>query len=406
MQTLQSFGIHFTIRTDKAKEGKAPIYACITVNGEKCFLALKQRIDLKNWDSRKGIGKGSREEVRIINNYIEQVRIGVNTAYQQLIVKGQPVTAEIVKNRYLGTDKQVYALSELFHYHNETALTTIKASTLKHYFVTQRYLQKFIYKQFRKHDLFMHDLNYRFINDFEAFLFNHQPVDHQKPMNTNGVMKHMVRFKKMINLARRLEWIEKDPFVSYRMKTQKVYRECLNDLELAAIEEKVFTVERTSVVRDIFVFCCYTGLAYIDVVNLTADNVVQGYDGELWLKTSRQKTDTPVNTPLLPKAIAVLEKYKHNPKAAARGTLFPVISNQKMNSYLKEIADLCGIQKNMTFHLARHTFATTVTLSNGVPLETVSKMLGHTKITTTQIYAKVVERKIGEDMALLKKKLG
>ena len=175
--------------------------------------------------------------------------------------------------------------------------------------------------------------------------------------------------------------------------------------ELSFIEDKVFAISRLEWVRDLFVFSCYTGLAYTDLMQLRPSNLIIGIDGKYWIKTLRQKTDIPVNVPLLPKAMELLKKYQQHPKAVVKGTLFPVISNQKLNSYLKEIADLVGINKDLTFHLARHTFATTVTLSNGVPIETVSKMLGHTKITTTQIYAKVIEKKVGEDMQLLENKL-
>ena len=158
--------------------------------------------------------------------------------------------------------------------------------------------------------------------------------------------------------------------------------------------------------KDLFVFSCYTGLAYCDVMSLTKENISIGIDGEYWIMTSRKKTNQPVRVPLLSKALEIIEKYKHHPKAIATGTAFPNLTNQKLNSYLKEIADFCGITKNLTFHLARHTFATTVTLTNGVPIETVSKMLGHSNIRTTQVYAKVIEKKVSDDMMILRQKLG
>jgi site-specific recombinase XerD len=159
------------------------------------------------------------------------------------------------------------------------------------------------------------------------------------------------------------------------------------------------------IVKDVFLFSCYTGLAYIDTMNLSTENLVKGIDGNDWLITSRQKTDTDVRIPLLPQAEELINKYKNHPKSINHGTLFPTISNQKTNAYLKEIADLCNINKAITFHIARHTFATTITLSNGVPIESVSKMLGHTTIRSTQVYAKVVEQKLSEDMLNLKKRM-
>ncbi|MGV3686908.1 MAG: phage integrase SAM-like domain-containing protein [Daejeonella sp.] len=406
MRTSQSFGIHFTIRADKVRDGKAPVYACVTVNRKRCYIALKQLVEVKSWDNVKGTLKGSREEFKSINHYLHEVRMAIGTCYQQLSLKGRIVAPDAIKDAFLGTAEEVHTLSSLFEYHNETAASTLKWSTLKHYYVTQRYLVKFIQKQFKAADLYLDELDYKFIYDFETFLRNHKPIDHQKPMNNNGVMKHIIRVKKMVHLAIRLEWISKDPFANYKLKILKVNREHLSEKELATMESKVFEIDRIDMIRDLFVFCCYTGLTYVDVINLKHDNIVEASDGETWVRTCRQKTDIPVNTPLLPKAVAILKKYKGNPRAAITNTVFPVVSNQKVNAYLKEIASICGITKNITFHLARHTFATTVTLSNGVPIETVSKMLGHTKIATTQIYAKVLEKKISEDMAALRKRLG
>jgi site-specific recombinase XerD len=218
-------------------------------------------------------------------------------------------------------------------------------------------------------------------------------------------MKHIERLCKMVNMAVTMDWLAKDPFAKYRQHFDKVERFYLTKEELLAIEKKKFTIERLQVVKDLFLFSCYTGLAYVDTMNLTAGNIIKGIDGNDWLITSRQKTDTDVRIPLLPQAEELIKKYKDHPKAANHGTLFPVISNQKTNAYLKEIADLCNINKAITFHIARHTFATTITLSNGVPIESVSKMLGHTTIRSTQVYAKVIEQKLSEDMQNLKKRM-
>lgn len=218
-------------------------------------------------------------------------------------------------------------------------------------------------------------------------------------------MKHLERFRKVIRLGVKLGWIEKNPFELFKLKMQKVERGYLTNEELISIEEKVFTLQRIQYAEDLFVFSCYTGMAYIDVVQLNPHNIILGMDGNYWIKTIREKTDTSVNVPILPKAAYIIAKYKDNPRSIAKGSLFPMISNQKLNSYLKEVGDLCEIKKNLTFHLARHTFATSVTLSNGVPIETVSKMLGHTTIRTTPIYAKVVEQKVSHDMSALREKL-
>ena len=186
------------------------------------------------------------------------------------------------------------------------------------------------------------------------------------------------------------------------MSKREVNRQALAQSELTRISEKEFSTERLDLVRDIFVFCCYTGLAYVDVYKLKRSEVVEGFDGGDWITIKRQKTDSASRIPLLPPAFEIIKKYENHPQVIAQDRLLPVLSNQKMNAYLKEIADVCSIDKAITFHLARHTFATTVTLSNGVPVESVSKMLGHSNIRTTQIYAKVVDKKISEDMKKIK----
>jgi site-specific recombinase XerD len=217
-------------------------------------------------------------------------------------------------------------------------------------------------------------------------------------------MKHMERLRKVVTLGFKMDWVSKDPFLLYKLKFQRTEREFLLIEELELLHNVELNEVRLETCRDLFLFACYTGLAYIDLFNLRADNIVMGIDGELWLRTSRQKTQTRVSVPLLSQAIIILNKYKNNVGLIRAGRVLPCLSNQKMNDYLKEIAAICNINKNMTFHLARHTFATTITLNNGIPLETVSKMLGHTKLSTTQIYVHVLEKKISEDMKSLKNK--
>lgn len=200
-------------------------------------------------------------------------------------------------------------------------------------------------------------------------------------------------------------WLKRDPFINFKMSREQVNRTALTESELERIAEKDFGNNRLDQVRDAFLFCCYTGLAYIDVSKLTTSNIVEGFGGKNWIITSRQKTGSESRIPLLPPALTLLKKYEDHPVCVNKGILLPVLSNQKMNAYLKEIGDLCRINQPITFHLARHTFATTITLTNGVPIESVSRMLGHNSIKTTQIYAKVVDRKISEDMEKVREKL-
>jgi site-specific recombinase XerD len=400
-----TFSVIFYLRKPKTEDDKVPIYARVTINGKRMELSMKQKIKGEDWSDQKGMAKTKKEEFKILNNYLEQMRSSFVECYRDMAIKKQVINIDTFKKAYYGEDDEEVTLNKLVTYHNQDMKDSIAWGTLKNYFTTQKYLQKFLKDRLRRSDISLKELNYKFVMDFEYFLKSFKPLDHHKALSNNGVMKHMERFRKIINVALKNEWMEKDPFKAYKMKFTKYERGFLAAKELERIERKEFNFERLQYVKDLFVFSCYTGLAYTDAMQLTPANLIRGIDGDYWLTTQRQKTGTPVKIPLLQKAKDIIEKYRNNPKSLNDGTLFPNISNQRLNGYLKEMADVCKIDKNLTFHLARHTFATTVTLSNGVPIESVSKMLGHTKITTTQVYAKVIETKLSDDMKLLKQKL-
>jgi site-specific recombinase XerD len=406
MRSGNTFGIQFVIRLPKQqKNDQATVFARISVNGRRCEISLKKKVNPQNWDDVKGKARGTKEEIRKLNEHIERVRTIIADGYHELVQQKKVITVDAVKSLFLGADDNEITLIKLSEYHNTEMKDKLADGTMKNYYTTQKYITKFLKEKYHRNDISLAELNYKFILDFESYLSKHQPKDHQKPLHNNGIMKHIERLCKMVNMAVIMDWLAKDPFAKYRQHFDKVERFYLTKEELLAIEKKKFTIERLQVVKDLFLFSCYTGLAYIDTMNLTAGNIIKGIDGNDWLITSRQKTDTDVRIPLLPQAEELIKKYKDHPKAANHGTLFPVISNQKTNAYLKEIADLCNINKAITFHIARHTFATTITLSNGVPIESVSKMLGHTTIRSTQVYAKVVEQKLSEDMQNLKKRM-
>lgn len=405
MKTISTFGIHFVLKSNKIVNGTAPIYARITVDTSRCEISVKKRILITSWHKGKGMAKGSNPEIGRLNSYLEQIRSQLTSHYQDLVVSKKTITPTAIKDLFFGIDESGETLNGLVEYHNNQMDENLKWGTLKNYKTTQKYIEKFLKKKYKRNDIYLSELNYKFITDFEYFLRKHKPVDHHKPMGNNTVMKHIERLRKMTNLAVRLEWIEKDPFSKFRLHFKKVERDFLSEDELAAIEVKEFRIERLQQIKDLFIFSCYTGLAYIDVMQLSPINITKGINGMNWIYTQREKTSSPVRIPILHQAQELIDKYKDHPKSLHKGTIFPVISNQKLNSYLKEIADLCGITKNLTFHVARHTFATTVTLTNGVPIESVSKMLGHADLKTTQIYAKVVEKKISDDMFKLEERL-
>lgn len=400
-----TFNVVFHLRNRLSEDGRKPVYARITINKQRIELALKQRIEPAHWNEARGMAKPTRNEYKELNNYLEQLRSNLVACYREMTLSKKVVNRDTFKAAFFGREQEEFTLFKLVNYHNNDMKETLSWGTMKNYHTTQKYLQKYVKEQLKMADVNLNDISYRFVTEFEYYLKTYKPVDHHKPLKQNGVMKHMERFRKMINVALKNEWMLKDPFKAYKLKFTRYERGCLSIDELTRLEHKQFKVERMQIVKDLFVFACYTGLAYIDAVNLTSENLVRGIDKEYWLITDRKKTSTAVKIPLLPKAIEILDKYKNNVKCIAEQTLLPRMSNQKLNSYLKELADLCEIEKNLTFHLARHTFATTITLSNGVPIETVSKMLGHTKISTTQVYAKVIEQKLSEDMNTLRQRL-
>ncbi|MFD2145731.1 site-specific integrase [Mucilaginibacter antarcticus] len=406
MKTSQSFGVNFTIKKQKAnKDGRTNVYACIIVNKEKCFIALKHQVEVESWDYGRGSVKVKALDAKETNAYLEEVKFTITTYYQQLQIAGKEISPQLLKSHFLGEAiEETYNLSKLMDYHHEVASAALTWSTLKHYAVTRRYLEKFLKEKRKTSDIHIHEIDYKFIIDFETYLRNHKPADHFQPLNNNGVMKHLIRLRKMTTLAFKLQWINKDPFKSYKFRYKKVETAFLSTAELALIQNHEFASDSLIMIRDLFVYACYTGLSFVDLMNLTERNVVNGEDGGKWLKLFRQKSNEATNIPLLAPALALMEKYKDNPRANYLGTVFPTITNQKVNMHLKEVAKIIGIKKKLTFGVARHTFATTITLANNVPIETVSKMMGHTKIATTQIYARVLLKKISEDMSMLKEK--
>lgn len=377
---------------------KLTIYARITVDGRRAEISLKRYTSVNVWDVSKGRVIGTTQRARLLNSYLDEVYVQIMKAHKQLLQEDKLITAQAIKARYLGQDDQYKTLKELVAYHNTNMDSVLKYGTMKNYYTTERYLHKFIKDKFRTPDVYLKQLNYRFILDFEQYLRNYHPESSRRTCSNNGAMKHLERLMKMINLAVKLEWLEKDPFHQFRLNFQKHNRSYLSERELELIEETIFKGSGYEKVRNVFLFSCYTGLSYIDVKELLQKQLLLGADGNYWLHTKRAKTDEIVKIPLLAKAKGIIEKYAEEMKQNPNEKLLPVFSNQKVNSYLKVITKACGIHKNITFHSARHTFATTVTLSNGVPIETVSKLLGHTKLSTTQIYARVLEKKVGEDM--------
>lgn len=402
MKTATTFSILIWINASRAKNDQAEIYARITVNQKRANISLKRKIAINSWDKSKSKAKGNSSEARTINLHLEQVRSKLFKIYQDLSIKEKLITAQLIKSTFLGEGENNKTLNNLIGYHTNKTKNTLAPGTIRNFGITENYIKKFLDEKLKTSDIYLKQLDYKFICDFENYLHNYWPENHPRAMKQNTVMKHIQRLRKMVTLSYHLEWLQKDPFIRWKPTFEKTNREFLSENELSNLENYHFTVERLERVKDLFIFSCYTGISYIDIMQLTHSNIHKGIDGNNWIITKRQKTKAAVKVPLLYKAQELIDKYKEHPMTVVSETLFPVITNEKLNFYLKEVAQACGITKNLTFHMARHTFATTITLTNGVPIETVSKMLGHTKIATTQIYARVIERKVSEDMNALR----
>lgn len=405
MRSSNTFGLHFVLRP--AKKGNHAIYVRIVVNRTRCELALKQGLDKKDWNTDKGAARPKTPALKQLNTYLEEVRAKLVSHYQQLNLSGDYLTAEMFKNSYLGktaAGEEKMTLNRLVALHNEMMGKTLEPGTMKNYKSTAIYLRNYMNLKYDAGDIYLKDLTYQFITGLEWYIRNN-PLKEGDPCTNNGTMKHLERLKKMVTWAYTNEWIDKDPFIAYKLRFKRHEMEFLDNDELARIEGRELENPMLCRVRDLFIFSCYTGLSYIDLVMLKPSNIIAGADGMQWIRTSRKKTEIPVNVPLLRPAVAILEKFRAAENADKWETLFPKVSNQEMNRSLKLIGEICEIKKRLTFHLARHTFATTVTLLNGVPIETISKLLGHTKLATTMIYAHVMQSKIGMDMLLLENKL-
>ena len=395
--------LHFYAKSTKANSvGLFPIYVRLTVNGQRFEYSTKKFIQSSKWSNELSRMKGNSEEARSINNLLDFIKSRINDIQFELLKNNISLNIEEFKNRILGTKERERLLIPIFQEHNRKIKELIgleyAAGTLERYETSLKHTKDFLSWKYNLTDINIEKIDHAFITEYEFYLRS------ERKCANNTAVKYIKNFHKIINQCMANGWLNKDPFSNYKAKVKDVERVYLTEEEIQAIINKDFKIERVAMVRDIFVFSCFTGLAYIDVKQLTKNNISLGIDGDKWIFKNRQKTDTTSKIPLLPMAQEIINKYENHPVCTNEDRLLPILSNQKMNAYLKEIADLCEINKDLTFHIARHTFATTITLSNGVPLETVSKMLGHTSLKTTQHYAKILDKKISEDMMILKSK--
>ncbi|HQA74627.1 site-specific integrase [Flavobacterium sp.] len=394
--------LFYAKKAKAAANGLVPIYTRITINGKRIELSTNRFIEISKWSTEAGKMKGSSEEARSINNHLDLLKSQIRDAEMELIHKKIALTTETIKSKLLGVDERARMLVPIFQDHNNKIKELVgkeyAPGTLERYTTSLKHTIEFMQWKYNISDIDITKIDHAFITDYEFWLRS------VRNCANNTAVKYLKNFNKIIKLCLANDWLDKNPFANYKSKVKEVERVYLTEAEIQSIIEKDFKTERLSLVRDIFLFSCFTGLAYIDVKNLTKAHVSYGIDGEKWIFTHRQKTESASKIPILPVTQMIIDKYENHPQCINEDKLLPILSNQKMNAYLKEIAGVCEIEKELTFHIARHTFATTVTLTNGVPIESVSKMLGHKNLKTTQHYAKVLDRKVSEDMKILKDK--
>ncbi len=398
MKTI--FRTVFYLRSNyQNKDGLSPVMIRIYLNNERLPIgSAGVAVDPKQWDNDKNRLKGRTTEVLQINQQLDNIQGGLQAIFRRLELS-EDLSLELIKSEYLGKKNQIDTIMSLIEKHNNDIRSQVgiskTAATLQKYENCKRHFTSFLKSKYKRTDLKLSEVTPIVIHDFRIFLLS---VQQCMPNTATKILKF---FKTIILFGRKNGFLTHDPFREIRFHLEPVDRGFLTDHEIKSIIQKEMVTPRLDLVRDMFIFSCFTGLAYIDVANLTEDNIVE-LDGRQWIMTKRQKTKISTNIVLLDIPKMIIEKYASVRK---NGKLLPILSNQKMNSYLKEIADICKINKNLTYHVARHTFAT-MSLSKGVPIESVSKMLGHSNIKTTQLYARITNKKLEADMMMLSEKLG
>jgi integrase len=401
--------IIFYIKSDKVNaKGECPIFAQITLNDQKATIATGKRVTPDRWNFTNNLRNVLKlEKEKVLKHALELIHLQIERTYNGLAKQSSKVDLADLKLELQGKTKSKTdgpSILSLFDKHNQMFKRKVEhgersAASLQKYLRAKEHIRAFIKKTYKNEELGVGKITSAFIYNLESYL-KYESEHHGKTgIQNNAVVKYFSNFKSVFNHALKMDLVDKNPFIKYEGKTIVQEATFLSQEELNLIEQKIFTIGRLDKVKDIFLFSCYTGYAPVDASALTSHNIVKDGNGDEWIKTDRAKTGTRANVPILPPAKRIIVKY-----AGQQAGLIPHLSNQKMNAYLKEIGAICGINKHLTWYVARHTFATTITLGNGVKIENVSAMMGHTTIRQTQHYAKVLDVNIKEDMALLSQK--
>lgn len=401
--------LFFVLKTKLLKNGEAPILMRITINGQYEETRIQRSIPLKQWNAAKGFSKGKDRASNELNNYIGELNVRTLEKYKELMLEQALITPSLLLKRVFGKDTEMRTLLGVMRKEIEDMEKVMNIDyapvTINRYKNVLKKLESAIPAFYDKEDITFYELTPEFIKAFDLHLKT------EAGLCRNTIVRYMKCFKKITRMALAKEWMRKDPFFDYKMKQDETDPVFLTYDELQTVMNKKFTIPRLALVRDIFIFACYTGLAFVDVSTLKKENLMQDNNGDWWIRKNRVKLErcgkvsSISNVPLLPVPLAILKKYENNPICIKKGCCLPVLCNQKMNSYLKEIADFCDIKKNITTHTARHTFGTTITLANNVPLQDVSAMLGHASTRMTLHYARVMNASLKESMNNVKERL-
>ncbi|WP_412468810.1 site-specific integrase [Pedobacter sp. KLB.chiD] len=399
-----SFGLNFFLKVPRNKKQQIrSVYMRVTVNGIPKETSTKMRWDYRRWDQQSARAIGSKEDARTVNTYLDELVVRINQFRTSTLREGKTITSSCIIDFVNGKTVSKMKVLEEFQQHNDELFALIgqgvKKGTYERYVTARSHVYDFIKSKYNRDDLEFRELNFEFITAYEFYLRT------IRKCANNTTLKYISNFKKIVLRAVAKEIIPADPFRLFTRKKTKIKKYPLTKAELSILENKQFSTDRLNTVRDIFIFQCYTGLAYIDVFQLKKTNIKMGFDGRLWIISRREKTESNTDIPLLPKALEIMEKYKDHPVCIQRGSVLPVRSNQKMNEYLKEIAELCGITSTLNTHKARRTFASTVTLNNGVSIHVVKELLGHHSVKQTEEYALTEHEAISKEMTNLTERL-
>ncbi len=404
MQKIETMNLKFIIRKNRIANGLVPIQMQITIDGERIFFSTSQKIEIESWEEKTGRAVGKTPKIKVLNELLDKMSVDAHRAFNEMKHLGEEISGESLRRKLLGEEKysrkKIYEVTQVYNSHTSKLIgIDLTKHTWERYKAYAQKLADFIKLKFKSDDLYIHQLKYNFILEYDFYLKT------EVQLHQNTIVKYIQYLNRVMDFAVNHEWADKNIFQNYKVSIKESKREYLTQAELDRIMNKEIKLPRLSEVRDCFVFCCYTGYAYRDAATLTPEHIDIGINGRQWIYTSRVKNDNISNVPLLEPALEIIERYKKHPICINKNRLLPMKSNQKLNAYLKELADICDIHKPLTMHIARHTFATTVLLANGVSMEATSKMLGHSSIKTTQIYGKIVESRVGAEMDKLSEKL-